>query len=66
MKDTRNRNWTVEEVFIEDSEFWEFSNDEIEDYYWQSFKLKYKLYFKLLDGILIMCFMVYVLKDLIK
>lgn len=61
MKKNKNKAWTSEEVFCENSKFWEFSNDEVEDYYWQSFKLKHKIYFKFLDGILIIFFVIYVL-----
>ena len=66
MKKNKNKAWTVEDLFDENTDFWEFSDDEIEDYYWRSFQLKHKIYLKLFDGILIVFFVIYVLKDFIK
>lgn len=66
MKNNKNKAWIVEDLFDKNTNFWEFTEDEIKDYYWRSFQLKHKIYFQLFDGLLVMFFIVYVLKDYIK
>ena len=42
MKKIKNYKYTVEDVFNLESDFWIFSSQEVEDYYWESFMLKHK------------------------
>ena len=65
MKKNKNKAWIVENLFDENTNFWEFSEDEIEDYYWRSFQIKYKLYFQLFDIFLIGFFVIYVLNNIL-
>ena len=54
--------WSVEDVFVKNSSFWEFSDKEIEDYCWESFLLKHKIKVFMFDCFLICCFIFYVIR----
>ena len=64
MKKNKNINWNISDVWDSESGFWLFSDEEIEDYYFESFMLKHKKKVRLFDCFLVFCFIIYVLKDL--
>ena len=64
MKKIKNYKYTVEDVFNLESDFWIFSSQEVEYYYWESFVLKHKKKVIFFDCSLVLSFIVYVMKDL--
>ena len=64
MKKNKTTQWTTEDVLNSESDFWFFDDEEIEDYYFESFMLKHKKKVRLFDCFLVFCFIIYVLKDL--
>ena len=60
MKRNKNTQWTTEDVLNSESDFWLFDDEEIEDYYFESFMLKHKKKVRLFDCFLVFSFIVYV------
>ena len=65
MKRNKNTQWTTEDVLNSESDFWLFDDEEIENYYFESFMLKHIKKVALFDYFLMFSFVIYVCIDLL-